>query len=495
MSGNFLYKHAEKLISNLSDTIPISRGLLTIGLFAIVQGTSTRATDGNAIGGTGDVAPYILRTTAVDKVPFDKEKNYVRIDAVSWFVNKQGSCMKSVIASGTVALKVDESPYSFPLGSFTLEKGAKSSPIFEMPLIPTTPWDGSPISIFANLTAMKNNTKFGSLLQSLAVAAVNYGSMAMDSSSLLTAYPGLSQISATLTGTAEEIVQQQGIGKVPIFDNESGAGITIQSENLYGNETYILLYKGRPLVQSNLRIEVGGLTGIPEVVENGKPLRDGAWILFRIAREDYFAGARPWSGDLERAKAQLKVQMTIFKSDPTAGKSILNALQLTSDHGGGKPQTLGDQFNFIGNLIGQDMALTPNQRLQELTIANLYPVIAEKAIQKANPDDFFKNIAILENGANGTNIPQATVTTVFRMATDQAMSLKQNWGTNFNGLVVNRDFVARTVDLQAVKAELRAEQEAWEHAMAMEPKIDPYIPQNDPYFNLFHKGQIDWPSS
>jgi hypothetical protein len=419
----------------------------------------------DAAGGNGDASYYVLRNAATDNTKFDQQNDYVRIDAVSWFVNKQGNWIKSVVASGSVSITVDGTAYSFPLGGFALAKGAKTAPIFELPLIPTTPWDGSPITFGAKLVGVRNDTTFGAILQQLANTAVSYGSSALGTASFLTAYPGLSQVSSSLTQTADSLVQKLGADQVPIFDATSGIAATLYSQELYGNQFFILFYKGHKLDQSSLNISTND-SGVQEVLENGKELQDGAWILFRVTREDDYAGPRPWTDQLNQALNQLNVQMKLFQAapDPTTGDTIINSLQNTGQNTG-KPQSLGDQFTFIGNLINQDMALTEKQRLAELTRVGLYPTLAKKAIQNNNADNFFNDVATLENPAQTANPPAFITNAIAEVVAKQANVLKQSFATNFLNVSVTPSFISSTLNLNAEKVahlnNLQAEQEAF----------------------------------
>ncbi|HEX3625144.1 MAG TPA: hypothetical protein VH280_06950 [Verrucomicrobiae bacterium] len=436
--------------------------VLVLGAGSFIHSARGQSTPA-ASGGNGDASYYILRNTSGDNTKFDQQNDYVRIDAVSWFVNKQGNWIKSVIASGSVSITVDGTAYSFPLGGYALAKGAKTAPIFELPLIPTTPWDGSPITFGAKLVGLRNDTTFGAILQQLANTAVSYGSAALGTASFMTAYPGLSQVSSSLTQTADSLVQKLGSDEVPIFDQTSGIAATLYSQELYGNQFFILFYKGRQLDQSRLDISTND-SGVQEVLENGKKLQDGAWILFRVTRENNYAGPRPWTDQLNQALNQLDVQMKLFQADPTTGDTVIKSLQNTGQNTG-KPQSLGDQFTFIGNLINQDMALTEKQRLAELTRVGLYPTFAKKAIQGNNAEGFFNDVATLENPGQTASVPALTTNVLAQVVAKTAKVFKLNFATNFLNVAVTPSFISSTLNLNAAKIShlntLQAEQEAF----------------------------------
>ena len=345
-----------------------------------------------ADAGSGESHPYIIRPDGSAQ-PFDSSKSYFSVTAVSWFVNKQGNWLKSELASGSVSIKCNGTTFNFPLGSFTLAKQAKTAPIFDQPLLPTTPFDGSTITIQAFLTGMKQDTVLGSLLKQLASDAMNYGNTALGTLALSSAYPGLSQLSSSANNVASSLVQQLGKKTVPIFDAGNGISLTLGPGELKGNLFYVLLYKGRTLNGHDLKMAPDNLS----VLEEGNRLSDGAWILFEVAKGDLYAGPRPWTDARRLAINELRVQMTRYWNDQNIGADLKKALE-TTPQGAGK--SLGDRFVYVSNLVEADKALTYDQLLQEELSVNEYVDLARRAIQSSNPKLFFVGADGLEGKTN-----------------------------------------------------------------------------------------------
>lgn len=421
----------------------LSKPIVLFFLYAFILTQATRG-DNESIGGSGDAYPYIIRPNIADTSPYDSTKDYFSITAVSWFVNQQGNWLKSKQASGTVQIKANSTVFNFPLGSFALAKGAKTAPIFNYPLLPTTPFDGSPITIQASITGMKQNTVLGGILQELATEAMSYATTSLGSLSLSTAYPGLSQLSTAANDISSTLVTKMGQNAVPIFDAQSGISITLGTEDLKGDVFYVLLYKGRRLNNVDLGIDSDNIS----VLEKGNRLSDGAWILFRVAKEETYAGARPWTVPSQQAIRQLKLQMTTYndtyKTDHTAGETLSKALENTSQ---GTGKTLGDQFVFVINLIQSDNALSSAQSLQEAIRVNAYLDWAKAAIAQSNPRVFFDNVAAIE----GATPAPATVASATKAIQNLAMKTQQANSDKYGKITISDELASKTVNLSQVK--------------------------------------------
>lgn len=421
--------------------------------------------DGPVDAGSGEPKPYIIRPDSSAE-PFDDKTTYFSITAVSWRVNAQGNWLKSKQASGSVTIICNGSTFNFPLGSYDLTKGQRTAGIFGAPLLPTTPWDGSAITLQGFLTGMKQNTLLGNILQELATDALNYGSTAAGTLALSSAYPGLSQLSRSANNISSSLVQKMAEKTVPIFDPKTGISIGLGKDDLKGDLFYVLLYKGRILKDSELTIGPDKLS----VLENLNPLSDGAWILLQVTKESLYAGARPWTEPSRHAIRELTVEMTRYQRDPSLGAGLKKGLE-TTPQGAGK--SLGDQFVFVYNLIDADKALTFSQAEHEELNFIAYLDFARLALQNSNPKLFFDGVEGLE-GKNPAAI--SAITSI--VATHVPGGADPNKLTaEIVALPIQKASIARAQAALLKKAKERRQQTPWSSPTMR--RGDSFTPMND----------------
>ncbi|MDP2159748.1 MAG: hypothetical protein Q8K02_04655, partial [Flavobacterium sp.] len=239
--------------------------------------------------GKGNAKTYqVLKTDTDNSASFEPKKHYLRVDAVSWYLNKESNFWKSFIASGAMQIKLPNENYEVGLGTYKLDDGMKVAPIFNRPIIHERVYLGGSLTINVTIQAIKKDTLLSKILKDLGNSTVDVVTGAIQGATFAGPTPSLLEVSKSLTSNIKEILNQ-GEKKIDFFTVEN----TFHLNKFTGTENYILLHRGAELIQDKLKIKTTDNHNV-ELTYNGKPLDDGAWVLLRISRIDKYSGLRPW---------------------------------------------------------------------------------------------------------------------------------------------------------------------------------------------------------
>ncbi|HNT56170.1 MAG TPA: hypothetical protein PKG95_15740, partial [Anaerolineaceae bacterium] len=125
--------------------------------------------------GKGEHHYYLIKRPAEnpnDTAEIEARKHYLGIDAVRWFVNKQGTILTNRIASGTVHVSLANETYDAGLGLYQLEGGARTAPIFDRPVLPNRIYPGDKITLRIYMRAIQQDTLLGGLLREMSKASL-----------------------------------------------------------------------------------------------------------------------------------------------------------------------------------------------------------------------------------------------------------------------------------------------------------------------------------
>ncbi|MBB4080539.1 hypothetical protein GGR28_003173 [Lewinella aquimaris] len=243
----------------------------------------------NTNAGEGSPHTFHLRSNSEDTTPpFEARKHYVRIDAISWFVNKEGNFLKNFISSGTLTIKIANEVFDLGLGTFDLSKGMKVAPIFNRPIIEDRVYNGGDLTVSTSLGAIKRDTLLNKILKDLGKSTIEVANGAITNATIAGPAGALLSVGTSLTNSITEILNK-GEKKVDFAIIED----TYQLSKLQGNENFILLHRGADIQKENFKLEYSGTHKV-NLLYNDKPFEDGVWILLRISRVDHYSGVRPW---------------------------------------------------------------------------------------------------------------------------------------------------------------------------------------------------------
>lgn len=384
----------------------------------------------NTEAGHGEHHIYrIVPTTSPNPPVLTPGKHYLGVDAVAWYVNKEGSFFSDRMASGTlqITLSSGQETYHAALGTFELKRGAKTAPVFDQPVLPDRSFLGGPIAFNASLTAIKKDTMLAGLLKSAGTASLGIVAGMVQTATVAGPTKILAAAGEALVNGVTKVLTDTGEKREPFFDF-SGLQYAMQPSQLVGNEIFILMHRGAALKEADLSVKPDGQLFLPLL--SGTVLLDGAWLLLRLRRSDEYSGVREWQTQAKALRGKVAALVSDVEADVTTKDDGLKRL---------KPSPTGDatyfdEFARLRSVIQSDGVLC--EREAGLFVGQLSAIMAaaRKAISDhsvATFEGLTKGLAVsLRNGTPGTG----PIATAFA---DHVLSLSKFRGGKLNILAAN----------------------------------------------------------
>jgi hypothetical protein len=251
-----------------------------------------------------------------------EREHYLGLDAVRWYVNEQGHVLSKKMASGTVKLSLGEEEYVAGLGRYELEGGAYTAPVFNQLILPNRAYTGGQLTVKTYVRVIKSDTLLSKLLKDMAKASVTMIAGAVGAATAAGPLALLLKAGTSFTSGIEDILKQGEKG-VTIFD-PGGLQVTLSSSDVKRRNTYLLVHRGAELDGKRLKLwkTAKGMT----VSYKGKLLRDGAWILYRLRRENVYGYYRPWQREARKLRGKLKDLITDLENGLMSREEAIKAL-------------------------------------------------------------------------------------------------------------------------------------------------------------------------
>lgn len=328
--------------------------------------------------GGGQYDPHILPAiTPTSQGRFEKGKHYVRVEASSWFANNESNFLRNKLVSGTVSIDMGSgNVYQFVLDQYPLSNGNKIAPVFNQAILQNYVYRGENINVTVFLKGIKNNTAVGDLISNLASSSLNLANGAVGAMTAVSASPFLSNASKSLFDAGQKILNG-GENQTEIFSEGGGLKIGIDKSKLVGTDVFLVAYRGNPIAENQLTI--AQRDGIYVVNVGDLPLRQGAWVLFHIMREDQYEGARSWEAKESKVREDLDSLMQNWQIRKVTKADVGNELTATV-----KSTTLADRIVAVRDEISRDEASTLTERIYYAGRLNALLVAAQEAAGSEN---------------------------------------------------------------------------------------------------------------
>ncbi|MFZ1730010.1 MAG: hypothetical protein WBQ23_00495 [Bacteroidota bacterium] len=359
----------------------------------------------HAKAGNGNPHKYTILVDNTPSAPqYAPDKHYIGIDAVVWFVNDQSNFFTDRMVAGTIEITLNGQNFPVVLGQYELKGGQQVAPIFDRALITSVPYRSGNIVLKAVIQGNRQNTMVGTLLKQMAVATITAvaGAVSLETGGVGGA--ALAAAGGTLVKGAQQVLSDNDDKKVNIFNPFE---ITIHPvEDLRGTQSYILLHKGTDdLVAAEFAIasDAAGM----DVQYDGRPFRDGAWLLLRLRRNDTYLGdPRPWLSDVDGVMNALDELIDSWNSSLISVEEVKRNLVKSAS----ETPSVADQVGIATRRIRSDEALILSDRRKYAAVLRAY---LQAAINSAGADDprlYYDAVAAIE-GAVRKNAPQPLVLT------------------------------------------------------------------------------------
>lgn len=380
------------------------KNLALIVLFIIFL-SSVHAHAQKAGKGTYEPRALKLEGTPADVTPILARKHYLRIEVPKWFVNNKSDFMNDKIVSGTVEIKIGDENYNAILGTFPLSGDNRTSPVFDRALVDNRVYNGGDLTIKVFIKGIKKDTVMGGLLKNLADSALNVAVGQVATMTGFGAVPALNEASKTLTAGVKETLNK-GESQYGIFEESGGLEKTFRKADLatWGNETFWLAYRGDTLSGKTVKIIADG-QGSYDVQVDNSPLRQGAWVLFRISRESAYGNYRPWMPRAEQARNDLTTLMENWKLKGKTQAEVKTELGATlkGDH-------VTDRILALRSVIESDTVLSLTEQGLEKTKLLTLLGLAIAATEKVDGyDEYFANVKKFEDSLIQGSVPTLAV--------------------------------------------------------------------------------------
>lgn len=361
--------------------------------------------------GKGSYDPIVLPPPVVagaqaDNTPF--AGHYIRLEASTWFMKDQDSLLSKKTISGTIEIHLGDEKYQLVMGSYPLSGGNQTAPLFNRAILDYRAYTKGDLRLIVFIKGIKTDKLLGRLLKNVASSAIGIAGEKLASVTTL----GFSSI---LTGAQQDLFQgvqevlRTGEDQYEVFAENNGLDFTIQQARLTGKEKFYLAYRGNPIRDRNVAVTQSG--DVFDVTVDGAPLREGAWILFRIAREDSYGNPRAWQPKAEKAMADVDDLMQNWSLGAKTQTEVQTALTPTL-----RGETIADKMLAVRAEVRADEALTFNEK--SLEAARLVAILqtARDASQVANGfTQYFTNVAALRTGLrSGTPPPTPEIRALVR---------------------------------------------------------------------------------
>lgn len=359
----------------------------------------------HAKAGDGNPHKYtIIPDTSATAAPYVPDKHYVGIDAVVWFVNDQSSFFTDRMVAGTIEMTLNGQTFPVVLGQYDLTGGQQVAPIFDRALITSIPYRSGNIVLKAVIQGNRKNTMAGTLLKQMAAATITAvaGTVTLETGGVGAA--ALAAAGGVLVKGAQQVLSDNNDKKVTIFNPFE---VTIHpTEELRGAQSYILLHKGTDGLDAAKFKIVSGAEGT-DVQYNGQPLRDGAWLLIRLRRNDSYDGdPRPWRADVDNVKSAFDDLIDSWKSSQLTVEEVKKNLSKSGE----ETPTVADRVSIVSRRIRADEALVLSDRRKYAGVMRAYLQAAIDAAAANDPQKYADAVAAIE-GTIKSNAPQPPVLT------------------------------------------------------------------------------------
>lgn len=347
-----------------------------------------------AEAGRGEHHIYkIVPHDASDQAKLTAGSHYVGVDAVSWFINKQGSWFSNRMASGTLDIKMAGGSENYPvaLGTFNLSGGSRIAPVVERPILRDRNYRGGPISFSAMLSAVNKDTVIRGMLKSAAEASLGIVDGMVETAALTGPAGILRAASQDIISNVRKVLTDTSLKCEAIFDF-SGLEYNLRPEAMVGPQIFILFHRGANLHEPGLSVKPGvdlhepGLSVKPQseilmpYYENA-PLEDGAWLMLRIRRSDEYSGFRSWFTDVGKFLSKVKCLVDDVKAGLITKDDGLAQLKPS----GLGDKTIVDEFFRLRSIICSDGVISEREAGAQVGLLYTTILAAKDAIKKLNP--------------------------------------------------------------------------------------------------------------
>lgn len=358
--------------------------------------------------GSGEHSAYLVANDEGDGLPLTAQAHYLGINAVSWFVNKEASWFKDRMAVGTLSilLAAGDERYEVGLGMYELRAGATTAPIFDRPVLPERVFRGGAITLRVLLSGLARDTRIARLIKNTSVAALSVVGGLVQTAAASGPNAPLSRAASTLVGGIGEILDAQE-EKMRIFD-ASGFEITLRPAQLLDRETYILLHRGARLDDTKLAVSKN--EAMPSLTYDSQPLRDGAWVLLRLRREDQYPIERDWFQPFRRWLNG----MASLVDDVQIGMLSKEDAITTLRAGPEAAPTVYDRYRGLRDQILNDGVLTQTEAAGYCLTLSEYRRLALAAILTGDYESFRDGVQALCGGIAEGQAPDSSSLQQFR---------------------------------------------------------------------------------
>jgi hypothetical protein len=338
--------------------------------------------------GKGEHRVYpIADNISEDTGKLTARNHYIGVDAVAWFINKQGNWFTDRMASGTLEIKLGGGleRYQVALGTFALDGGSKTAPVFDRAVLPDRNYRGGVITFTATLTAIKKDSAIAGLLKSAADASLGVAAGMVDTATLAGPTKLLTAAGSDILSGVRTLLKDTGDKREPLFDF-SGLEFTLKPEDVVGPRCYLLLHRGSQLDEKRLSVQKSGQLQLP--FYNSAPLDDGAWLLLRIRRSDEYSGVREWLDAARSFRMRLGSLVEDVASNLISQADALKEFQASP----AGDKTLLDEFIRLRGVIGNDGVLAEREAIYHIGQLRVRLDAARQAITIGNKDRYYNEI-------------------------------------------------------------------------------------------------------
>jgi len=358
-----------------------------------------------AKAGEGNPHKYIiLADKSPSAIQFSVDKHYIGVDAVVWFVNSQSNFLTDRMVAGTIEVTINGQVFPVVLGQYELKGGQQVAPIFDRALITSIPYQSANVVFKAVIQGNRQNTMVGTLLKQMAAATITAVAGAVTLEAGGVGGVALASAGGVLVDGAQQVLSDNNDKKVTIFNPFE---VTIHPvDELRGAQSYVLLHKGTDGLDAAKLTIATGANGT-DVQFDGKPFRDGAWLLLRLRRnETYLGDPRPWRSDVDGVKSAFDELIDSWKSSLLSLDDVKSNLSRSTS----ESPTVADQVGIVNRRINADEALLRSDRRKCAAVLRAYLQAAIGAAASGKPQDYYDAVAAIE-GTVKSNSPQPKILT------------------------------------------------------------------------------------
>jgi hypothetical protein len=153
-----------------------------------------------------------------------------------------------------------------------------------------------------------------------------------------------------------------------------------------------------------VKVIADGLGGYDVQVDNS-PLRQGAWVLFRISRESAYGNYRPWMARAEEVRNDLDKLMENWGLGGKTDAEVKTELEATlkGDH-------VADRILAMRSVIESDSVLSiTEQGLEKTKLITLLTIAKAAAVKPNNSQEYFTEVKKFEDSLINGAVPTSEV--------------------------------------------------------------------------------------